>query len=219
MAINPMKWIATLFCVLIGCAYGFRFKRPPQLPSQPWTNVNIFVGQRSISKDTRCYAFENDGRGRGRGRDALGGRGTSNGRGGTKDSGAYFLFDQNNYNPTQGEVDAYFRNNPNPSPQEVVDILLRTVTWKKKRMIDVLSGDKLLIVMSALQRMLSVFDRRQLRFATIGLLECLLVIPLVDIEKSGSWHSFIYSLLSNSHAAPDIMILLVQRKQCKSQAC
>ena len=194
MPLNPMKWIAAVFCVLLGCAYGFHFKRPPQVPSQRWTNVNIFVGHRSMGKGTRCYAFENDGRGRGRGRDAIGGRGrgegTSYGRGtgeygGTKDSGAYFVFDRNNDNPTQGEVDAYFRSNPSPGPEQLVSILLCAVKWKKRRRIDVLSGDKLLIVMSALQRMLSVFNVPQLRFATIGLLECLQVVPLVDIEKSG----------------------------------
>ena len=101
-------------------------------------------------------------------------------------SDAFFLFDRNNDNPTQGEVDAYFRSNPDPSPQEVVDILLLSVMWKKKKKIDVLSGDKLHLVMSALQRMSSILNLSQLLFATVRILECLQVVPLVDIEQSGS---------------------------------
>ena len=221
MPANPMKRIATLFCFLLGCAYGFRPKRSPQLSLQRWTDADIFVGHQSIGRDTRCCAFnENDGRGRGRGRDEIEGRGRgrgrgpSYGRGGTGvdrgSSDAFFLFDRNNDNPTQGEVDAYFRSNPNPSPQQVVDILLRSVMWKKKKKIDVLSGDKLLYVISALRRVLSILNLPQLRLATIGILECLQVVPIADIEKSGWWYSFVYSLLSNSHATPIIMILFVQ---------
>ena len=114
----------------------------------------------------------------------------------SKDSGALFLFASNNDNPTQAEVDAYFRENPDSDPEQVISILQRTVKWKKKKAIDVLTGDNLPIVMSSLQRMLPKLNRPQLRHAAIGTLECLQVIPLVDIEKSGSCHSFVWCLLS-----------------------
>ena len=215
--VSMITRITTLFFfILLGCVYGFRFKRPPQLSSPLcWKDAHIFIGQHSTHRDTRCYAFdENDGRGRGRGRDGTGGRGrgrgTSNGRGyaglnggETKDSDALFLFDRNNDNPTQREVDAYFLSQPNPSPDEIVSILLCAVKWKKKKRIDVLSGDKLLVVMSALQDMLSknILKPSTLRYATIGVLESLQVVPLADIEKSGLWCSFLKSLISNSHTS------------------
>ena len=83
-------------------------------------------------------------------------------------------------------MDAYFLSQPNPSPDQVVDILLCAVEWKKKKRIDVLSGDKLPFVVSSLQRRLSDFNLRQLQQATIGTLESLQIIPPIDIEKSGS---------------------------------
>ena len=86
--VSMITRITTLFFfILLGCVYGFRFKRPPQLSSPLcWKDAHIFIGQHSTHRDTRCYAFdENDGRGRGSGRDGTGGRGrergTSNGRG------------------------------------------------------------------------------------------------------------------------------------------
>ena len=108
-----------------------------------------------------------------------------------KNGGALFLFDCNYSNPTQRDVDTYFQSKPNPSPQEVVDILLRTVTWKKKKNIGVLSGDKLHFVVSALKMMLPNLKLSKLRYATVGIMESLQVIPIIDIEKSGSWHSII----------------------------
>ena len=113
------------------------------------------------------------------------------GRKKAQDSGTVFLFDRNNDNPTQAEVAAYFCEDPDPDPEQVVSILQRTAKWKKRKAIDVLAGDNLPFVISSLQRMMPKLNRPQLRHATIGTLECLQVIPLVDIEKSGSWHSFI----------------------------
>ena len=102
-----------------------------------------------------------------------------------------FLFHRDNDTPTQDEVDAYFLSEPNPSPGEVVNILERTVKWKKDHKIDVLTGDKLHFVMSSLRSMLFTLNTEQLHNATMRTLMCLQVIPLADIERSGS----LYSLL------------------------
>ena len=118
----------------------------------------------------------------------------SYGRKRAQDTGVPFLFAINNDNPTQAEVDAYFCENPDPNPEQVVGILQRTVKWKKKKAIDVLTGENLPIVISSLQRMLPKLNRQQLRHATIGTVECLQVISSTGSGKSGSWHTLIWSL-------------------------
>ena len=180
---------SSLFFFLLGWVYGFRFKRQPKLSPQSWTDALNNVGQQSIRDVTHCYAFDANPRSSvpsiiGTG-SATNGRGIVSLTGETMDGGALFLFDRTNNNPTQRDVDAYFHSKPDPSPQEVVEILLRTVTWKKKKKIDVLSGDNLLIVMSSLRRLMSAFSSAQLRYATIGILDILQVVPLVGIESSG----------------------------------
>ena len=109
----------------------------------------------------------------------------------TNNSSTRFLFHRNNDNPTQAQVDSYFRGNPDPSPEQVGSILQRAVKWKKKKSIDVLTGDKLIFVISSLQRMLPAFSPRELWFATVGTMECLQVISPTDIEKSGWWLFFV----------------------------
>ena len=109
----------------------------------------------------------------------------------SKDSDTPFLFASTNDNPTQAQVDAFFRKNVDPSREEVISILQRAVKWKKKKSVDVLTSDKLLIVRSSLQLMLPRLSKPQLRHATIGTLECLQVISPTDMEESGTWHSFI----------------------------
>ena len=98
---------------------------------------------------------------------------------------SWYLFDYRNDHPTQREVDAFFHQNPNPSAQEIVDILLRNTTWKKKKKIEVLTGNKLPFIMFKLQSMMSVFNCLQLRNATVGILESLQVVSPNDIETSG----------------------------------
>ena len=194
-ATNPMKWLTTLFCFLLGWVHGFRFKRPPKLSSQRWTDALNFVGHPSFRRAIRCYAYDAIRRSWESSRNGTVSASTGNGGGNARvsgkinDGGALFLFDRTNNNPTQKDVDAYFQSKPNPSPKEVVDILLRTVTWKKKKNIDVLSGDRLLFVMSSLQHMLIDLKVPTLRHATVGIMESLQVIPLVDIEKSGTWRT------------------------------
>ena len=190
-----MSWYSALFFFFSACAFGFHFKRPPQLLSHGHHDTFILPRQqRSISsRDTSCYALDdNDGKG------TIAGTSIPVVNEKSEDNGALpvFLFDRNNDNPTQAEVDAYFRGNPDPSPLEVADILQRIVKWKKKKKIDVLTGDKPLIVMSSLQRMMPVYNLRQLRSSTVGTLECLQVISPTDIAKSGSWYSFVWSRLS-----------------------
>ena len=102
-----------------------------------------------------------------------------------KDGDALFLFDRNYNNPTQKDVDAYFQSKPDSNPDQLVDILQRTKSWKKKKNIDVLSGDNLHFVMSALT--VPGLKLPTLRLTTSGILESLQVIPIVDIEKSGTW--------------------------------
>ena len=182
--------------------YGFHFKRPPQ---QFFSHHNSFVWrqQRSISsRDTSCYAFDGSD-GRSKTADAnstmvkiAGSRNTRSTRakstnkgivvhGKIEENGTRFLFSNNNDNPTQAEVNTYFREHPDPNPQEIADILQRTVKWKKKRKIDMLIGDKLLIVISSLRRIMPVFNLSQLRNATVGVLDSLQVISPTDIETSG----------------------------------
>ena len=105
-----------------------------------------------------------------------------------------FLFRRDNDNPTQEQVDDYFLSEPNPSPEEVVQILQRTVKWKKNHKIDVLTGDKLSFVMSSLESMLFQLTTEQLHNATVRTLMCMQVIPLADIERSGSSYS-IFTIL------------------------
>ena len=104
----------------------------------------------------------------------------------TNDSDTRFLFDLNNDNPTQTQVDTYFLEKTDLSLEDVISILLCAVNWKKKKSIDVLTGDKLGIIMSSLQRELSNPNKHQLRHSTVGIMECLQVISPTDIEESGS---------------------------------
>ena len=59
---------------------------------------------------------------------------------------AAFYFDLDNQNPTQCEVDEFFRKKPVLHFKEIPSIFLMAVQWKKKNNIDVLGGDKLPIV-------------------------------------------------------------------------
>ena len=116
-----------------------------------------------------------------------------------KDPGTVFRFDNDNDIPTQEEVDKCFRSKPKLCPDQIVSILLRVVKWKKKIQVNILSSNNLLFVTSSLQRMLDGFNLSQLEFATVGTLECLQVIPPVDIEKSGlcSFLDQEFAILSN----------------------
>ena len=104
----------------------------------------------------------------------------------TNDSDTRFPFDLNNDNPTQTQVDTYFLEKTDLSLEDVISILLCAVNWKKKKSIDVLTGDKLGIIMSSLQRELSNPNKHQLRHSTVGIMECLQVISPTDIEESGA---------------------------------
>ena len=186
----PMKWSTTLFFFLLGWVHSFRFKRPPKLSSQSWTDALNFVGYPSIRRATRCYAYDGIRRSWEPSRNGTGsasnGGGIAEEKSAIKDGDALFLFDRNYNNPTQRDVDAYFRSKPDPTPEQVVDILQRTVTFKKKKNIDVLYGDRLLIVLSSLHRVLSDLKLSKLRHATVGIMGSLQVIPLDDIDKSGT---------------------------------
>ena len=183
-----MKEIFVVFFFL-GFVNGFRLLRTP-LTSQRW-NGNSFVGQRSISRDSRISYAMDDRIGINTTRRSWIPRELAEMNGETKDK-QLFLFDRDNDNPTQEEVDAYFLSEPNPSPDETVKILERTVKWKKNHKIDVLTGEKLHFVMSSLQSILFTLNREQLHNATVRTLMCLQVVPLADVERSGSSFPLIF---------------------------
>ena len=98
-----------------------------------------------------------------------------------------FLFDRNNRNPTQSQVDDFFRNKPELNAHEIVNIFLRAVQWKKKKRIDVLIGDKLSFVTDSLLRIVSKLDGRQTTQITMATVNGLQSIAPASINTSGQW--------------------------------
>ena len=172
--------------------YGFHFKLLP--PSFSHHSSFIARQQRWISRDTRYHAFVDGGNDGSRGK--IVGRNNATAWGSMKDNGHAEIdqsvyFSRNNENPSQTEVNAHFRENLDPTPQEIANILQLTVYWKKKKRIDMLAGNNLFVVMSSVQRMLPMFNLPQLRNVTVGVLDSLQVISSRDdMEKSGSFQPY-----------------------------
>ena len=96
-----------------------------------------------------------------------------------------FYFDRANQNPTQAQVDEFFRQQPELNSHEIVNIFLRAVQWKKKKGIDVLGGDKLSFVTESIMHMMSKLDGRQLTQTAMATVNGLQVIASIDIQMSG----------------------------------
>ena len=100
---------------------------------------------------------------------------------------AGFLFDRNNQNPTQAQVDDFFRKKPELNAHEIVNIFLRAVQWKKKKRIDVLVGDKLSFLTDSVSRIVSKLDGRQLTQTAMAAVNGLQSIEPKNILSSGKW--------------------------------
>ena len=98
-----------------------------------------------------------------------------------------FYFDRANQNPTQAQVDEFFRQQPELSSPEIVSIFLRAVQWKKKKGIDVLGDDKLSFVTERLWQMMSKLDGRQFTQTAMATVNGLQAISPTNIHMSGQW--------------------------------
>ena len=101
--------------------------------------------------------------------------------------GPDFLFDLNNQNATQSQVDEFFRKKTKLSSFEIVSIFLRAVQWKKKKRIDVLGGDKLSYLSQSLLPLISKMDGRQLTQASMATVNGLQATSATNIHTSGRW--------------------------------
>ena len=96
-----------------------------------------------------------------------------------------FLFQHANHNPTQHHFDEFFRQQPELSSQDIIDIFLCAVRCKKKKGIDVLGGDKLAFVTGRLLSIASTLDGRQLTHTAMAAVNCLQAIMPTNVHMPG----------------------------------
>ena len=120
-------------------------------------------------------------------RDAVQRKPTQYSQNNNNNQGGGFLFDHNNQNPSQAQVDEFFRNKPELNPKEITNIFLRAVQWKKKKRIDVLGGDKLSFLTGRLQCIVSELGGRQLTQTAMATINGLQAIAPTNVQTSGKW--------------------------------
>ena len=132
-----------------------------------------------------------------------------------------FYFHTDTQNPTQQEVDEFFRQKPVLHFKEIPSIFMSAVSWKKKHNIDVLSDDNLAFVTESIMNMLSQVEGMQFVNAghliklTVSVVTGLPTIASTNIHLTGhSWVVDVVYLLSLMIIQPcffvlDILFLLL----------
>ena len=98
-----------------------------------------------------------------------------------------FLFDRTNQNPTQSQVDEFFRQKPALTSYEIINIFLRAVQWKKKKRIDVLGGEKLSLVVKNIWHLIPTLNGKQLTKTAMATINGLQAIASTNTYMSGEW--------------------------------